>query len=86
MKSSELKNKSSKKKAINRKDPISVSVGKLVSIKSSEYGYDIDCDNAKIKIEIFNNNTIRVNTIQKEKQFESFSYSVIANPISTKHK
>ncbi len=61
-------------------------MGSIANATTIENGYLFACENALVKLELFNAGTVRVNTIRANKEFEKFSYVVNGTPIYTPHE
>ncbi|GDX48838.1 alpha-glucosidase [Bacteroidota bacterium] len=73
-------------KNLKRQDPGLETIGVVQSFNTIATGYLFHCENATVKVELFNAHTIRVNAIRNNKSFEDFSYAITTPPSKTEHQ
>ena len=73
-------------KNLKRQDPGLETIGVVQTYSTIATGYLFHCENATVKVELFNAHTIRVNAIRNNKSFEDFSYAITTPPSKTEHQ
>lgn len=73
-------------KNLKRQDPGLETIGVVQTYNTIATGYLFHCENATVKVELFNAHTIRVNAIRNNKSFEDFSYAITTPPSKTEHQ
>lgn len=73
-------------KNLKRQDPGLETIGVVQTFSTIATGYLFHCENATVKVELFNAHTIRVNAIRNNKSFEDFSYAITTPPSKTEHQ